>query len=106
MSDPATRVERLQADGRRRIDSAMTDLIRYPRDSPLVVEGYAEEAGGNIRTCSRWTARSWCGSICITRFRRQTTLTDIMPVGAVGAIPAETVAGREWPWRCSSATMS
>ena len=33
--------ERLTDDGRRRLDSAMATFIRYPRDTPFVVEGYA-----------------------------------------------------------------
>jgi phospholipid/cholesterol/gamma-HCH transport system substrate-binding protein len=85
VSDPATRVERLSADGRRRIDSAMTDLIRYPRDSPLVVEGYAEEAGGESAYLQSVDRAQLVREYLITRFRRQTTLTDIMPMGAVAA---------------------
>lgn len=37
----ATGRERLTDDGRSRIDSAMAPFLRYPRDTPLVVEGYA-----------------------------------------------------------------
>lgn len=32
---------RLTDDGRARLDSAMSQFVRYPRNSPLVVEGYA-----------------------------------------------------------------
>ena len=34
--------ERLTDDGRRRLDSAMAPFVRYPRDTPFVVEGYAD----------------------------------------------------------------
>jgi phospholipid/cholesterol/gamma-HCH transport system substrate-binding protein len=34
-------VERLTDDGRRRLDSAMAPYLRYPRTTPIVVEGYA-----------------------------------------------------------------
>ena len=34
--------ERLTAAGRRRVDSAMAQLVQYPRDSPLIVEGFAQ----------------------------------------------------------------
>ena len=37
----ATGRERLGADGRSRLDSAMGPFLRYPRDTPFVVEGYA-----------------------------------------------------------------
>lgn len=33
--------ERLTDDGRRRLDSAMSPFLKYPRDTPFVVEGYA-----------------------------------------------------------------
>jgi phospholipid/cholesterol/gamma-HCH transport system substrate-binding protein len=73
-------IERLTDAGRRRLDSAMTDLIRYPRDSPLVVEGYAEsregEAGYLISVDRAQAVRDYL----IARFRRQTTLTSIMPM--------------------------
>ena len=34
--------ERLTDSGRQRLDSAMAPFLRYPRDTPLVVEGYAD----------------------------------------------------------------
>ena len=33
--------ERLTDDGRARLDSAMSQFVRYPRNTPFVVEGYA-----------------------------------------------------------------
>ena len=39
--------ERLSADGRARLDSAMSQFIRYPRTSPFVIEGYAQRATGD-----------------------------------------------------------
>jgi outer membrane protein OmpA-like peptidoglycan-associated protein len=39
--------ERLTDDGRARVDSAMSQFVRFPRNSPLVVEGYAHEATGD-----------------------------------------------------------
>jgi phospholipid/cholesterol/gamma-HCH transport system substrate-binding protein len=36
--------ERLTDGGRLRLDSAMSQFVRYPRTSPLVVEGYARSA--------------------------------------------------------------
>jgi phospholipid/cholesterol/gamma-HCH transport system substrate-binding protein len=37
-------VEQLTPGGQARIDSAMSQVLRYPRSSPLVVEGYASGA--------------------------------------------------------------
>jgi hypothetical protein len=38
--------QQLTAEGRRRIDSAISDFARYPCDSPIVLEGYAGEQRG------------------------------------------------------------
>ena len=73
-------VERLTEAGRRRIDSAMTDLIRYPRDSPLVVEGYAESRAGEAAYLVAIDRAQTVRDYVIARFRRQTTLTSIMPM--------------------------
>ena len=79
--------DRLTPDGRRRLDSAMADLVRYPRDSPLVVEGYADAndpAAPYLVSVDRaQTVRDYL----LGRFRRQTTLTDIMPLSdaAIGS---------------------
>ena len=73
-------IERLTDEGRRRVDSAMADLMRYPRDSPLVVEGYAESQGGEaayLRSVDRaQTVRDYL----LGRFGLQSTLTGIMPL--------------------------
>lgn len=41
--------ERLTDGGRMRLDSAMSEFVRYPRNSPFVVEGYAPEATNDQR---------------------------------------------------------
>jgi phospholipid/cholesterol/gamma-HCH transport system substrate-binding protein len=41
--------ERLTDGGRTRLDSAMSEFVRYPRNSPFVVEGYAHEATNDQR---------------------------------------------------------
>jgi len=80
--DPASGLERLTDDGRRRIDTAMADLVQYPPDSPLVVEGYAEGEVAYLRSADRaQTVRDYL----LTRFRRSTTLTDIMPLSTDAA---------------------
>ena len=82
VTDPITGDERLSADGRRRLDSAMADLVRYPRDSPLVVEGYAAaDAAGEPAYLQSVDRAQLVREYLITRFRRQTTLTDVMPMG-------------------------
>jgi phospholipid/cholesterol/gamma-HCH transport system substrate-binding protein len=86
VADPTTGAERLSADGRRRLDSAMADLVRYPRDSPLVVEGYAAaDASGEPAYLQSVDRAELVREYLISRFRRQTTLTDVMPMGEVAA---------------------
>lgn len=73
--------ERMTVEGRRRLDSAMADLVRYPRDSPLVVEGYAEARDGQAPYLVSIDRAQIVRDYLLGRFRRQTTLTDIMPMG-------------------------
>jgi phospholipid/cholesterol/gamma-HCH transport system substrate-binding protein len=80
--DIASGEERLTDDGRRRLDSAMADLVRYPRDSPLVVEGYAEGAAGEPAYLESIDRAEIVRAYLLSRFRRQATLTDIMPMGS------------------------
>ena len=79
-SADADGTERLTEAGRRRIDSAMAQLVQYPRDSPLIVEGYArgtDEAIAFLSSVSRGTV---VRDYVLSRFRRQATLTDVMPL--------------------------
>ncbi len=86
-SRDAEGVERMTEDGRRRIDSAMAQLVQYPRDSPLIVEGYAagtDEATAYLTSVDRGTV---VRDYVLSRFRRQATLTDVMPLSdnAIGS---------------------
>jgi len=76
----ADSVERLTEAGRRRLDSAMADFVRYPRDSPLVVEGYAESLEGEAAYLLSVDRAQTVRDYLLGRFRRQTTLTGIMPM--------------------------
>ena len=77
--------EQLTANGRRRLDTAMAGLSRYPLDSPLVVEGYADGVeGGDAYLVS--TARAiLVREYLLSRFRRKATLTGVMPMGSEAA---------------------
>ena len=72
--------EVLTDEGRRRIDVAMTQLVQYPRNSPLVIEGYAgpgDEDNAYVVSLDRAHA---VRDYVLNRFRRQTTLTGVMPL--------------------------
>jgi phospholipid/cholesterol/gamma-HCH transport system substrate-binding protein len=74
--------ERLSDAGRRRLDSAMADLIRYPRDSPLIVEGYAEGAAGESAYLVSADRAELVREYILSRFRRRPTLTGAIPMSA------------------------
>ena len=78
--------ETLTDDGRRRLDVAMAQLTQYPRSSPLVVEGYAAPGEENAYLVSLDRAQR-VRDYVLTRFRRQTALTGVMPLSgdAVGS---------------------
>jgi phospholipid/cholesterol/gamma-HCH transport system substrate-binding protein len=79
--------EVLTEAGRRRLEAAMSDLVRYPRDSPLVVEGYADSGQGQIPYLVSTDRAQLVRDFLLTRFRRRVTLTGIMPMSdqAVGS---------------------
>jgi phospholipid/cholesterol/gamma-HCH transport system substrate-binding protein len=73
-------VESLTDEGRRRLDTAMAPLLQYPRTSPLVIEGYAgpgEDEGAYVLSLDR---AQRVREYVLSRFRRQTTLTGVMPL--------------------------
>jgi phospholipid/cholesterol/gamma-HCH transport system substrate-binding protein len=81
-SRAADGVEQLTDAGRRRLDSAMADLTRYPRDSALVVEGYAQVSEGGAANLVSADRAGVVRDYLLTRFRRRATLTGIMPMGS------------------------
>jgi phospholipid/cholesterol/gamma-HCH transport system substrate-binding protein len=81
-SRAADGVEQLTDAGRRRLDSAMADLTRYPRDSALVVEGYAQVTEGGAANLVSADRAAVVRDYLLTRFRRRATLTGIMPMGS------------------------
>jgi phospholipid/cholesterol/gamma-HCH transport system substrate-binding protein len=79
--------EQLTEAGRRRLESAMADLVRYPRDSPLVVEGYADGTAGEAAYLISSDRALLVRDFLLSRFRRRVTVTGMMPMSdrAVGS---------------------
>lgn len=77
-------VESLTDEGRQRLDVAMAQLMQYPRNSPLVVEGYAGPGVENAYLVSLDRAQT-VRDYVLGRFRRQTALTGLMPLSAEAA---------------------
>lgn len=75
--------EVLTDDGRRRLDAAMAQLMQYPRNSPLVVEGYAadDEDAYLVSLDRAQRVRDYV----LSRFRRQTASTGVMPLSGDAA---------------------
>lgn len=76
--------EHLTEAGKRRLESAMADLVRYPRDSPLVVEGYADSTAGEAAYLISSDRALLVRKYLLSRFRRRVTLTGIMPMSDRG----------------------
>jgi phospholipid/cholesterol/gamma-HCH transport system substrate-binding protein len=75
-------VEELTDAGRRRLDSSMADLVRYPRDSALVVEGYAQVTEGGAAHLLSAERAALVRDYLLSRFRRRATLTGVMAMGS------------------------
>lgn len=73
--------EHLTDAGRLRLDSSMADLVRYPRDSALVVEGYARLTDGGVTHAVAAQRASLVRDYLLSRFRRNATLTGVMAMG-------------------------
>lgn len=74
--------ETLSEDGRRRIDAAMAQLVRYPLNSPLVIEGYAQPSTEEHDYLLSLDRAQIVRAYVLDRFRRDSTLTDVMPLGS------------------------
>jgi hypothetical protein len=72
---------RLTAEGRRRLEVAMGQFVQYPRDSPLIVEGYAAATDSDTAYLLAADHAGLVRQHLLSRFRRASTLTDVMPLG-------------------------
>jgi phospholipid/cholesterol/gamma-HCH transport system substrate-binding protein len=73
--------ERLTDDGRARLDSAMSQFVRYPRKSPFVVEGYAHEATGGQRFLLSRKRAQLVRDYIVGKFGLDTNFVALMPMG-------------------------
>jgi hypothetical protein len=75
-------VERLSSDGRVRIDSAMSQFVRYPRGSPLVVEGYSREVTADERYLLSRSRAQLVREYVLVRYGLDPKNIVVMPMGA------------------------
>jgi phospholipid/cholesterol/gamma-HCH transport system substrate-binding protein len=74
--------ERLSDQGRVRLDSAMSSYVRYPRNSPFVVEGYAQAATGDQRFLLSRTRAKLVRDYIVGKFGLDPNYVATMPMGA------------------------
>ena len=75
----------LRADAGRRIDEAMGELLQYPRNSPLVVEGYSTRRADGPRMNDARRRADLVHDHVARTFGRPAGATAAMPLGAEAA---------------------
>lgn len=85
--------ETLTDDGKARLDSAMSEFLRYRKDGPLVVEGYAPGADLSARYLQSRERATLVRSYLIARFQLDPTSTGMI---ALGEEAKGSPAGKRW----------
>jgi len=85
--------ERLSETGRQRLDSAMSQFVRYPKTSPLVAEGYATAITGDERYLRARTRAQLVRSYLVAKFGWDPNYVGTM---AMGSDAPDSPAGKEW----------
>jgi phospholipid/cholesterol/gamma-HCH transport system substrate-binding protein len=74
--------ERLSADGRVRVESAMSVFLEYGPDAPLIVEGYATDGATSQQYLAARARAAVVRQYLLDTFQRNPAATGIMPLGA------------------------
>jgi phospholipid/cholesterol/gamma-HCH transport system substrate-binding protein len=78
---PGSTPSTLTEGGRTRVDSAMATFLGFPSDSPLVVEGYAEEGSGDERFLRARDRAALVREYIISRFHLDPNRVGLVPLG-------------------------
>lgn len=78
----ANGAERLSDGGRARLDSAMSQFVRYPRTSPFVVEGYDQEITADQRYLISRARAQLVRDYVVAKYSLDSNYVAIMPLGA------------------------
>jgi phospholipid/cholesterol/gamma-HCH transport system substrate-binding protein len=73
--------ERLGPDGMARLDSAMSQFVKYPRTSPFVVEGYAEGVTADERYLISRARAQLVRDYLVGKYKLDSDYVTIMPMG-------------------------
>jgi phospholipid/cholesterol/gamma-HCH transport system substrate-binding protein len=74
--------EMLTEDGRQRIDRAMATFLRYPQNTPLMVEGYSTLPAGDLALLKSRTRAALVRNYILGRFGLSVNLVGAVPLGA------------------------
>ena len=74
--------ERLSAGGTARLDSAMSQFVRYPPNSPFVIEGYAQEVTGDRRYLISSARSQLVRDYIVGKFKLDVNYVATMPMGS------------------------
>ncbi len=85
--------ERLTEGGKTRLDSAMSQFLRYPKKSPFVVEGYAQDATGDVRYLASRARSQLVREYLVGKFQLDTSYVATM---AMGATAEDSPSGTAW----------
>lgn len=85
--------ERLTEDGEARLDSAMATFVEYPRTSPLVIEGYAQEPTNDGRYLVSRARAQLVRDYVVGKFGLDPNYVGVMPLGAEAS---SSPAGDRW----------
>ena len=85
--------ELLTEDGKARLDSAMAEFVKYPRTSPLVVEGYATEVTADVRFLLSRTRGQLVRDYLVGKFGLDPNVVAVMPMGSAAR---ESPSGDHW----------
>ena len=85
--------ERLSQGGRDRLDSAMSQFVKYPKTSPFVVEGYAQAPTADRRFLLSRSRAGLVRDYIIGRYGVDPKVIVAMPMGAKATTARQAIPG-------------
>ena len=85
--------ERLSEGGQARLDSAMSQYVRYPRSSPLVIETYSQQATETARYLAGTRRAKLVRDYLVSRFHLDTNYVATMLLGTEAK---DSPSGNSW----------
>jgi phospholipid/cholesterol/gamma-HCH transport system substrate-binding protein len=85
--------ETLSAEGKARLESAMAPFLKYRREGPIVVEGYAAEGSEASRYLSSTARSALARAYLMDRFQLDPTSTGAI---ALGGVAVGSPSGERW----------